>query len=215
MSSLLYIADPMCSWCYGFAPEFAGLVEGLGGIGVDLMVGGLRAYHRTPIDEAMRAELLAHWQRVAEASGMPFAAEHLLAPGFVYDTEPACRAVVTARAIAPAASFAVFHAIQHAFYAEGRDVTRGDVLAEVASRALTENGVQVTAEEFRARWESEEMALATVEDFSQTRRWGVDGFPTLILEREGRLDLITSGYVKLDTLVERLQAIVDAEPVAA
>jgi putative protein-disulfide isomerase len=179
------------------------------------MTGGLRAYNQEPLDEALRANLLDNWKRVAEVSGLPFAPGFTPAPGFVFDTEAACRAVVTARAVAPDAAFSVFHAIQHAFFAEGRDVTQPDVLAEIAAAELAAAGHPLAAAAFHERWSGNDMILEAAQDFGQTRRWGVTGFPTLVLERAGQLDLVTSGYMKVEQLVERMQSIVDGDAVPA
>lgn len=215
MPSLIYIADPMCAWCYGFAPELAVLLQGLPELSVHVVAGGLRAYNREPLDDASRTSLLANWTRVAAASGLPFAPGFSPAPEFVFDTEAACRAVVTARAVAPDATFSVFHAIQHAFFAQGRDVTRADILAEIVSAELAAAGHPLSAAACHGRWASDSMIMETAQDFGQVRRWGVTGFPTLILERDGQLDLITSGYVKVEQLVERMQSIIDVEAVPA
>ena len=40
---LLYIADPMCSWCYGFAPVITEIAQRLAGLApVRVVMGGLR-----------------------------------------------------------------------------------------------------------------------------------------------------------------------------
>jgi len=213
MASLMYIADPMCSWCYGFGPELRALQEGLPGMQINIVVGGLRAYNTKPMDEELKATLLSHWQHVAEKTGLPFSHDALSREDFLYDTEPACRAVVTARTLAPASALAVFDAIQHAFYVEGRDVTQADVLAAVASTALNAAGCAVDTASFLANWNSAAMRDATHQDFVQARHWGISGFPTLVLERDGQLDLVTSGYVSVPVLVDLLQQLVDREPV--
>jgi len=215
MPSLIYIADPMCTWCYGFAPELVTLLQGLPDLPVEIIAGGLRAYNKQPLEDNLCATMQDHCDRVANACAMPFAATPVLQPGMVYDTEPACRALVTARVMAPEASFAVLHAMQHAFFAEGRDVGDGNVLADVCARAMAESGFPVAPEAFKDKWMSREMVLATAEDFGQTRRWGVNGFPTLILERNGRLDLVTAGYVGTEQLIEQMQAVIDGETVPA
>ena len=209
MPTLIYIADPMCSWCYGFGPELSRLLEGLPDVPLNIVVGGLRAHNKQVMDEALRTTLLSHWQQVHDASGLPFSDEGLSAPGFIYDTEPACRAVVAARSLAPEATLKVFHAIQHAFYAEGLDVTRGDVLAQVASAALTAAGAPIDAERFHAGWADEAVIAATEADFKQSKQWGISGFPSLVLERGGKLDLITAGFIRTEALVERMQEIID------
>lgn len=211
MHSLIYIADPMCSWCYGFVPELALLLQGLPETPLELVVGGLRAYNKQPMNASLRTSLLTHWKEVEQASGLPFSPNALSKEDFAYDTEPACRAVVAAKALAPSVVLQVFHAIQHAFYVEGQDVTQGDILARVASTALTQAGFPIDPAAFHARWSAKETIAATAEDFGQTRRWGINGFPTLVLERDGRLDLVTSGYVKAEVLIERMQALIDTE----
>ena len=41
---LLYVMDPMCSWCWGFAPVVQALAEqaAAAGVPLQLVVGGLR-----------------------------------------------------------------------------------------------------------------------------------------------------------------------------
>ena len=76
---------------------------------------------------------------------------------------------------------------------------------------MSEAGVALDVPTFLAAWESDTVKAATQADFEQVKRWGVRGFPTLVLEREGALDLITSGYVPMQTLVETLETLVQSE----
>lgn len=209
MSSLIYIADPLCSWCYGFGPQLKALLAGLPETPLDIVVGGLRAYNTEPMDDATRNTLLSHWRHVEEATGLPFRYDVLSRPGFIYDTEPACRAVVAARQLAPAATLDVFHAIQHAFYAQALEVVDGRILAEVAVTALAQAGTTVDAATFHALWADEATAAATRDEFIQTQRWGISGFPTLVLEHGGKLELVTAGFARTEVLVERIQALID------
>lgn len=209
MPTLIYVADPMCSWCYGFGPELVSLLDGLPGLRVEVVVGGLRAFNTTVMDDSMRDELMVHWEKVHAASGLTMRDDAIIQAGFIYDTEPACRAVVTARSLEPLSALPVFHAIQNAFYAEGRDVTQGHVLAEVACAALATVGVQQQPDAFIAQWSSAAMRQATVADFDLTKHWNIDGFPMLILERNGQLDMVTSGYARMPALIDQLQMLVD------
>lgn len=209
MPKLIYVADPMCSWCYGFGPELAALLEGLQDMPIEVVVGGLRPYARQPMPEGVRNEIRSHWAAVAARTGLPFAPAAAEADDFIYDTEPACRAVVAARMLARDTTLYVLHEIQRAFYANGQDVTQARVLAEVCAAAMTEAGAPTDSPTFLATWASEEAIRATNSDFLQVQQWGVTGFPTLVLERDGRLDLATSGYVAMPTLIEQLQALVD------
>jgi protein-disulfide isomerase-like protein with CxxC motif len=52
MIQLIYVADPMCSWCYGFGPELQALLEMMPDANLDIIVGGLRAYNQEVMSEA-------------------------------------------------------------------------------------------------------------------------------------------------------------------
>jgi putative protein-disulfide isomerase len=211
MPSLIYVADPMCSWCYGFGPELAALLDGLPGMPIEVVVGGLRPYTSEAMDDALKTRVRTHWGAVAERTGLPFVPDALERAGFVYDTEPACRAVVSARILAPRSALYVLHAIQRAFYSAGRDVTDADVLADVCSSAMTEAGTPTDRARFLSMWTSEKAIRATHDDFLQVQRWKINGFPTLLLERDGVLDMVTSGYVAMPDLIASMQALMDRD----
>ena len=208
---LVYVADPMCSWCYGFGPELDALCERFPAIPLHIVVGGLRAYNTAPMDAAMARTLGHHWEEVARQSGQPFSRAILERSDFVYDTEPACRAVVTVRENAGALALSMMHAIQRAFYADGLDVTRGEVLADVYAGLCAKTGVSdFDPTAFYAAWSGDAMKEATRNDFALAQDWGIRGFPTLLVVHDERPHLIAPGYMKAPALIERLAEIVGA-----
>ncbi len=198
---LIYIADPMCSWCYGFGPQLAKLLARHPDAAVDVVMGGLRPFNTQPTTAEFRAMLREHWHHVATASGLPFSQAALERPDFVYDTEPACRAVVTARNMDAGKTLAYLKAVQAAFYRDGRDVTRGDELADIAGECGFERDT------FRMHLDSESMRIGTREEFARTQSLGVGGFPTLGVLYGSQVYLVTSGYVTDDVLEYRLAEI--------
>ena len=70
-----------------------------------------------------------------EASGQPFDFRFFERKAFVYDTEPASRAVVVMRRAGLTELLAFLHRIQAAFYAENSDVTDEQVLAGIAAQS--------------------------------------------------------------------------------
>ena len=202
--NLIYVGDAMCSWCYGFAQPLDALLadpQEAAPLRLSLVMGGLRPFTTDAIAPERADELAGHWHRVAEASGQPFAqtphtALHL--PGFVYDTEPAARATVTVRSLFPQHVWRYFKAVQHAFYAEGRNVTQADVLTDIAE------SLGLPRVEFAETFASKEMRDATLQDFQQSQAWGIRGFPTLIAEHGDHLHLVGNGFMPIATLRERL-----------
>ena len=198
---LVYIADPMCSWCYGFGPELEKLLARHPEAQAEVVMGGLRPFNTQPMTPEFRNMLREHWVHVATASALPFSDAALQKPGFVYDTEPACRAVVTARDMDPAKSLDVLKAVQRGFYRDGRDVTSGDELASIAAECGLERDT------FRMNFDSDRMRAATRGDFARTQSLGVSGFPTLGVAYGTQVYLVTSGYVTDDVLEYRLAEI--------
>lgn len=206
---LIYVADPMCSWCYGFGAEVQALLDHFPDQPLQLVMGGLRAYNTKTMDAAMRRTLAHHWDEVERASGQPFDRALLARADFIYDTEPACRAVVTVRRIEPRLAWPMFHAIQRAFYAQARDVTRADVLAEVYSEVRGQDGEPASASlaDFAQALGSDAMKEATRADFLLVHEWEIQGFPTLFAEHDGHYALLAPGYTKAAVLIERARAI--------
>lgn len=186
---LWYFADPMCSWCWGFAPVISAIKDAYAEqMKIALMLGGLRPGTIEPMTPQSRAEILHHWQDVHRMTGQPFAFEGALPEGFVYDTEPPCRAVIAVAAIDAETTFDYFKTVQAAFYAHGRDVTRPETLAALAWEQ------DIDGDLFLERFDSEDVRQLTRRHFEITRQTGVRGFPTVVLQNDGDGTLLTNGY---------------------
>jgi putative protein-disulfide isomerase len=198
---LWYFADPMCSWCWGFSPVIEAVREAYREQAkISLVLGGLRPGTNEPLSPQGRDDILHHWHQVHERTGQPFRFERVLPDGFVYDTEPACRAVAAMGELEPALVFPMFKAVQSAFYAEGRDVTQSDVLAELAA------SLGVYPPRFDAAFASMAAQARTQAHFRLAREWGVRGFPTLVLQMDSHLHLITSGWQPLAAICASIDA---------
>ena len=192
---LFYFADPMCSWCWGFSPVMKALMGVFRDqLALTLVMGGLRAGNTASMAPAMRQEILHHWRDVAERSGQPFSFDGALPDGFVYDTEPPCRAVVAMRQLKRDTAFPLLEALQHAFYVDQKDVTWLETLVELAV------GVGAERERFQEMFESDVIKTKTKSDFDFAHRLGIRGFPSLVFKDARGYRLLTGGYQSLDRL---------------
>lgn len=209
---LIFVGDPMCSWCYGFGKELTALAARRPELPLQILVGGLRAGATDVLDDSGKQFRLVHWARVEESSGLPFNRKALLArENFVYDTEPICRAVVTARHVAPEADqLAVFRALQRAFYVDGLDTTDATVLAQAAVAELAQQGRKVDAAVFLATWSDANTIAVTLAEFAQVQAMGIRSFPALLLEADGRLIEVSPGYAHADQLERRLDTVLQS-----
>jgi len=163
------------------------------GVPTHLVPGGLRT-GGSALDASTRKYILEHWQAVADATGQPFRFEGAMPDGFVYDTEPACRALVTARELDAERVWPLLALIQRAFYEAGVDVTTAPHLVELAEQAGFDRAV------FAEAFARADTRVATAADIAWAQDLGIAGFPTLLAERNGQLALLTNGYQPLERL---------------
>ncbi|MGH8947174.1 MAG: DsbA family protein [Acidimicrobiia bacterium] len=201
VTKLVYVGDPMCSWCWGFAPEIESLAADHP---VEVVVGGLRPGPMArELDDDMARVLRKHWVEVGNHTGQPFDTSFLeRRDGWVYDTEPAAIAVTRFRQMRPMGTLGYFTTVQKAFYADGEDVTDFSVLADLAA------GFEVDREVFAASLEGDQASQLAWEDFARARNWGITGFPTLVGELvDGRLALLARGWAQAGVIRERIETL--------
>ena len=204
---LIYVGDPMCSWCWGFSPIKRALEEQARGRAELIFVaGGLRPGTTEAMDEERKSFLRHHWADVGTRTGQPFAFTILERDDFVYDTEIPCRAAVTARHLdGNETALEFFAQLQHAFYAENRDVTEPEVLTGLAT------AVGLDAGAFAEAFASDEMKAATIADFQFAQSLGVTGFPTVVAKDESGYAYLTLGYQPYENLRDLFEAWLDGK----
>jgi putative protein-disulfide isomerase len=199
---LVYVADPMCSWCWGFAP-IVEKVEASFDMRFRIVIGGLRPGDRAESIDGIRDHLAHHWTQVAAASGQPFDHAGLDRSGWMYDTLVADTAVVTMREAAPHETRRFLDTVQQAFYSQRIDVTDPEVYRGLVA------GFPVDPDEFVNQIGSAEMRATTEQDFLEAQWLGVTGFPTLLL-RDGASTLpISYGYAPFDIVAGRINGLIE------
>ena len=187
--TLIYVADPMCSWCYGFAPEITEIKEMYPNMHLMLIMGGLRPFNTEKISE-MAEFLEHHWVEIHKRTDQEFSYDILDDSSFIYDTEPAARAVIVARELKPEAELDFFRATQVAFYKLNKHTNDVNTYFPIAEK------LGINKEEFVRLFNSEGIKQKTIKDFEMAQKMGVRGFPSLLLKHNGELVMITRGYLK-------------------
>jgi putative protein-disulfide isomerase len=186
---LIYVGDPMCSWCWGIAPELDTVQRNRPDLPLRVVVGGLRpGPNAEEMDDRLAGYLRHHWEQVSERSGQPFDTSTLDQRGWVYDTEPACKAVVVMRELDEDLAWPLFKRLQRAFYAEGI------LISDPATIPPLVEELDVDLEAFVTAFESPEATKTTWQDFAAARHWGISGFPTVIVRSGETGHLVAQGY---------------------
>ena len=199
--SVLYIADPMCSWCWGFAPVIEEIRKHYEGrLTIQLLMGGLRPGNTERFDEQRRNYILGHWRAVHERTAQPFNFTFLMSSDFTYDTEPASRAVIAVRQLLAHEELSYFHKIQHAFYVDNSDVTKEQVLCDIAC------AYNIIQDEFLERFRRGDLKRQAWEEFDRCRQLGVSGFPTLLAQEGERYRPLSNGYESIEAMTLKIDA---------
>ncbi len=195
MAEIIFIGDPMCSWCWGFEPHLHKLrLEFANRYDFDIIMGGLR--ESMPWDEASKSYLKNHWQNVHKATNQPFDNTLFEREDFIYNTFIPSKAVVTIKALAPQNLFAFYERLQEAFYRDGEDITDKHVLASLAT------DFSLTYEQFISFFESDDTEKLMHLEFQKARLLGANSFPSLvIIDDEGHL-VTLKGYRKFEDIVK-------------
>jgi len=196
--TLIYVGDPMCSWCYGIAPELDNVKNHFGDkINYEVVLGGLRPYNKQNMIE-LKDFLSDHWQHVNEASDQPFNYEILNSNEITYDTEPPCRAVVAVRQIDEVKALTFFKEVQSAFYRDNKNLH----LAESYSNALDK--VNIDKKEFLELFNSDQLKNDVKKDFQKAGSLGINSFPTILIKSGDNYTIIAKGYTKSEDMISRI-----------
>lgn len=206
-TEIIYVGDPMCSWCWGISPALIQLRDHFAKekIGYRILSGGLRPGGGDAWDEEMKNFLKEHWGHVTEKSGQPFGYDLFDLEDFNYDTEPSCRAVVAARPLVKEKEMEFFEEVQRKFYVESQDPSKATFYTSICDKFGINYG------DFLARFESDEVKQETMLEFQLNRQWGVKGYPTVILLKNDQLHMIAHGFATFDQMKDIVEQLLKAE----
>jgi len=201
-TKIIYVGDPMCSWCYGIAPEYTKLIERFEGeVDFELVMGGLRPYNQQTMPE-LKDFLKEHWHEVYERSGQEFTYGILDDANITYDTEPPSRATIVVRQLNPSKEIEFFKSAQVLFYKENKNMH----LAESYFDLLDQLGIDKEA--FATLFNSDEMKLKIKDDFARAGALNANSFPTIILEHAGQYYAVAKGYSTAEKMIKRVEAVI-------
>lgn len=200
---IIYVGDPMCSWCWGIAPSLQKLKTHYAAqnIGFRIVVGGLRPGGGEAWDADFKEFLRHHWEEVNERSGQPFGYKIFNQENFNYDTEPSCRAVVTAQELEVTNPLAFFEAVQYKFYVENEDPNEVGFYESICQKFALD------FQQFKTLFLSEGMKIKTNNEFVMNREWGVKGYPCVLLKKDTELHPLTYGFASFEEMKKSVENI--------
>ena len=148
-------------------------------------------------------------QRVEDLSGVKFGSaflQDLHGEGKSHmDSLPPTKAFIILKEAHPNHAVKLAHAIQAIFYSDGLDLN----LASSYEHLCKEIGFDVA--EFNKKFESMEYQLAAKDEFNEVSRYGVSGYPTVVVRFGQQYYMLGHGFAKHEQLSETLKRIREKE----
>ncbi|MCY3769937.1 MAG: DsbA family protein [Gammaproteobacteria bacterium] len=188
--TLVYVHDPMCSWCWGFRPAWRALRSGLPDeITVVRLLGGLAPDSEVPMSGEMCGYLKSVWEKIEDCiPGTEFNYDFWTRCTPRRSTYPACRGVIAAREQGAEHDEGMTHAIQRAYYLQAENPSDHSTLTKLAG------SLGLDSERFAAALGSEETSHTLIGEISRSRQIGIQGFPGLVFAADNRITPIRIDY---------------------
>jgi len=187
---LYYVHDPMCSWCWGFSPTWSKIRSQLPeNVELKYLLGGLAPDSQEPMPQDMQQAIAGYWKKIQQ---------HIPGTEFNFDfwqeceprrsTYPSCRAVIAARKQKPELEREMIESIQKAYYLNAKNPSIDETLISIAG------SLGLDEEKFAADLNSDETQLQLKKEINFGRQIGAQGFPSMILEKDGRYEYVPLDY---------------------
>ena len=197
---LIYVHDPMCSWCFGFSKVYQQLTEQLPeNVALIRLLGGLAPDTDEIMPESTRQMVQQNWRRIEQ---------HIPGVEFNYDfwtkcqprrtTYPACRAVIAAREQGDEYDISMTRQIQQAYYRQARNPSDNETLIELAGE------IGLDQERFSVQLVAEHTQQRLLDEIANTRAIGVSGFPSLVLQNDDGLQSVLVNYTDVNAVLEQI-----------
>ncbi len=187
VNKLIYVHDPMCSWCWGYKPTWQKLESALANIlPIEYRVGGLAADSDQPMSADMQLQLQGIWQNISNQLGTEFNFNFWRECQPRRSTYPSCRAAVIARSFNKEPQ--MIDAIQQAYYLKAQNPSDEDVLIKLCEKIGLDPCL------FTQQLHSNELKRRFDDELNYVRSLPIQGFPSLVLIRNNRAYPIAINY---------------------
>ncbi len=201
MATLYYCHDPMCSWCWAFAPVWRKTLRRLPtDIRVEYLLGGLAPDTDELMPKQLQAQIQGYWRTIEiQVPGTRFNHDFWRLNQPRRSSYPACRAVIAARQQDPDMERPMIKAIQGAYYLEAQNPSNHHVLIQLAQT------LRLDAKQFAVDLNSDQTQQLLDSEILFSRHIGATGFPSLILAVDQRHHSIALDYHDERTMLSQLK----------
>ena len=200
-TTLYYIHDPMCSWCWGFRPTWQEICKKLPtDIHIKYLLGGLAPDSNEPMPPAMQQDISSYWRNIQQRiPNTQFNFDFWTQCEPRRSTYPACRAVIATKKQRPELEYAIIEAIQKAYYLQAENPSNDDTLIKLAVNLGL--GQEKFSKDLNAKSTQDEL----LKEIRFSQSIGAQGFPSMVLEKEGHYRLVPLDYNSAQVSLDFIQ----------
>tara|TARA_R110002167_G_scaffold104536_2_gene269543 strand:+ start:89599 stop:90240 length:642 start_codon:yes stop_codon:yes gene_type:complete len=203
-TTLYYVHDPMCSWCWGYRPTWDALQVQLQQqfgqqLSLHYLVGGLAPDSAEPMPPPMQQMLQQTWHKINQQLGTEFNHDFWQLCQPRRSTYPACRASIIARQYGLEQQ--MINAIQQAYYLNARNPSDVDTLVSIATQ------LGIPADLFTEQLNADETEDKLLKEINFARQLPIQGFPSLVLMVDNNAYPIRLDYHQWQTSLADIQTI--------
>lgn len=204
--TIIYIYDALCGWCYGFSPVMQQLQEKYKKeMDFTVLSGGMVTGERIGPIGQVAGYIGEAYKTVEDRTGVKFGEGFLngilKAGSAIFTSIPASRAMTVFKSYQPENAVAFASALQKAIYFDGIEPENLEAYGKYAAT------FGIEPKHFVYQMQQNKFVDETDEEFQQVAKWGISGFPSVILATSKKLYLIAQGYQpfeQLDATVQQL-----------
>ncbi|NTS78770.1 DsbA family protein [Catenovulum sp. SM1970] len=199
---LVYVMDPMCAWCYAFAPELAAFLSENSQLELDLIMGGLAPDTQEPMPQEMRETIAGYWHQIEAKTQIKFNHKYWQMNTPYRSTYLACRAVIAASHMIEDGARLMIEAIQTAYYQQAKNPSLTDTLCDCAST------IEIDVNQFNQHLTSQHTQAEFIQHLAISQQFGVTGFPALFYINDDKYVLpLTLGFCTAKELTDNYNAL--------
>ena len=189
--------DAICGWCFGFSPVMARLKEHYEDqINFEVISGGLKLGANTGAINVIAPYIKTAYQDVEKACGVKFGDKFVngtLKQGtMILNSLPPAIALCIMKERYPEKSFSFASLLHKMYYVDGIEPENNEAYGTYAAILGYDH------QEFNMKMGDSVYVQKAYKDFDYAQQLGANSFPTIILEYNGKREILFKGYVSFD-----------------
>lgn len=199
---LYYAYDPLCGWCFGFHP----IVEKLKSrfeddLELNVIPGGLATDENAQKIKDGYTYIRTSIKQVEDTTGVEFGENFkLLAEegSYYYNSEPSCRTQTVVNELNPDEALNIAGMLHHALFIDGQNLNEWETFEELLSE------LEIDLEKAENLYRSEKIKQKTKKNFTWCTKNDATAFPTLLLQIDDEIGILSRGFRPFDVLESHL-----------